>query len=51
MLVASVEEIALRMGYITPAQLKDLARELIKTDYGRYLMDAAREYEQGGSLS
>ncbi|MFW5837678.1 MAG: glucose-1-phosphate thymidylyltransferase RfbA [Desulfovibrionaceae bacterium] len=47
LLVASVEEIAMRMGYITPDGLRGLARELIKTDYGRYLLEVAKEYEQG----
>jgi glucose-1-phosphate thymidylyltransferase len=33
------EEIAFRMGYITPDQLRDLARPLLKNAYGRYLLN------------
>ncbi|PSO43395.1 glucose-1-phosphate thymidylyltransferase [Candidatus Saccharibacteria bacterium QS_5_54_17] len=32
------EEVAYREGYITPAQLEELARPLIKSGYGQYLM-------------
>lgn len=44
--VASPEEIAWRKGFISAAQVRDLARPLLKTEYGRYLLelvDAARE--------
>jgi glucose-1-phosphate thymidylyltransferase len=47
LLVASVEEIAMRMGYITAEKLRSLANDMIKTDYGRYLLEVAKEYEQG----
>ena len=40
--VSSVEEIAYRKGYINRAQLEALASEMIKNDYGQYLMDLAR---------
>lgn len=36
--VACIEEIAYRNGYINKDQLKDLASELSKTDYGKYLL-------------
>ncbi len=39
--ISSVEEIAYRKGYIGREQLRTLAREMIKNDYGRYLMDVA----------
>ena len=41
--VACIEEIAYRRGYISQAQLMELAEPLIKTDYGKYLVDLAAE--------
>lgn len=41
--VACIEEIAYRRGYITKSQLVDLAKPLIKTEYGKYLMDISAE--------
>jgi glucose-1-phosphate thymidylyltransferase len=37
--VSCVEEIAYRMGYITPEQLEKLAKPLNKNGYGKYLLD------------
>ena len=37
--VACVEEIAYHMGYINAEQLESLARPLLKSNYGRYLME------------
>lgn len=37
--VACIEEIAYRRGYITSGQLLELARPLMKTEYGKYLID------------
>ena len=37
--VSCVEEIAYRMGYITAAQLEELAAPLLKNGYGQYLLD------------
>ncbi|UZP69038.1 glucose-1-phosphate thymidylyltransferase RfbA [Desulfovibrio mangrovi] len=37
--IACIEEIAYRKGYITEAQVADLAKPMIKNDYGQYLMD------------
>ena len=37
--IACVEEIAYRQGYIDAEQLSRLAKPLVKSSYGRYLMD------------
>ncbi|KIO70377.1 glucose-1-phosphate thymidylyltransferase RfbA [Caldibacillus thermoamylovorans] len=39
--IACIEEIAYRKGYITKEQLISLAQPLLKTDYGKYLLDVA----------
>lgn len=39
--IACLEEIAYRMGYITKDQLKDLAKPLLKNQYGQYLVKIA----------
>ncbi|MDX1699471.1 MAG: glucose-1-phosphate thymidylyltransferase RfbA [Melioribacteraceae bacterium] len=41
--VACLEEIAFRMGYINRKQLLEIAKTLIKNDYGQYLLDIAYE--------
>jgi glucose-1-phosphate thymidylyltransferase len=41
--IASVEEIAYQRGYISARQLRELAEEMLQNDYGRYLMNLARE--------
>jgi glucose-1-phosphate thymidylyltransferase len=41
--VACPEEIAYRMKYISPGQLKSLARRLTNTAYGRYLLDLVEQ--------
>ncbi|MCA1944573.1 MAG: glucose-1-phosphate thymidylyltransferase RfbA [Desulfovibrio sp.] len=43
--ISSVEEIAFRMGYINAEQLKSLAQEMIKNEYGKYLMQVAEDQE------
>ncbi|MEV3993756.1 glucose-1-phosphate thymidylyltransferase RfbA [Streptomyces sp. NPDC049837] len=40
--IACVEEIALRMGFITPDQAYALGAELGSSSYGQYVMDMAR---------
>lgn len=40
--IACIEEIAYRKGYINEEQLKELAQPLIKTDYGKYLMEIVK---------
>ena len=39
--VSCVEEIAFKRGFIDKEQLKELAQPLLKTDYGKYLLDVA----------
>jgi glucose-1-phosphate thymidylyltransferase len=41
--VACIEEIAYRMGYITAAQLEQLAVPMEKNSYGQYLLDVLKE--------
>jgi len=41
--VACIEEIAYRMGYISVAQLEQLAVPLEKNSYGQYLLDVLQE--------
>ncbi|HEN21135.1 MAG TPA: glucose-1-phosphate thymidylyltransferase, partial [Desulfobacteraceae bacterium] len=35
--------IAFRLGYINSDQLRDLAQDTLKNEYGQYLMEIARE--------
>ena len=41
--IACLEEIAYRLGYIDNAALETLAEPLLKTDYGRYLLQVLDE--------
>ncbi|SNY15360.1 Glucose-1-phosphate thymidylyltransferase [Orenia metallireducens] len=41
--VACIEEIAYRLGYIDDEQLRELAKPLMKTDYGKYLVSIIEE--------
>jgi glucose-1-phosphate thymidylyltransferase len=41
--IACIEEIAYRLGYITSDQLMDLAGEMLKNDYGQYLLSILKE--------
>jgi len=41
--VACLEEIAFRKGYITKDQVIDLAKPLLKNQYGQYLMKIVNE--------
>lgn len=41
MYVSCIEEIAFKRGFITAEQLKELAKPLMKSDYGKYLVEVA----------
>ncbi|MPM81920.1 Glucose-1-phosphate thymidylyltransferase 1 [bioreactor metagenome] len=41
--IGCIEEIAYKKGYIDKEQLKILAKSLLKTEYGKYLMDIVKE--------
>ncbi len=41
--VGCVEEVAYRMGFIEAEQLKSIAEPLLKSGYGKYLMDISEE--------
>lgn len=41
--ISCIEEIAYRMGYITRDKLLELAKPMLKTDYGKYLLRVAEE--------
>ena len=45
--ISCIEEIALRFGYIDRQQLRKLAANYMKNDYGRYLMELADEADGG----
>ncbi len=49
--IACVEEIAYRLGYISRDQLISLAGDMIKNDYGRYLLEIANEKESGRKIN
>lgn len=40
--IACIEEIAFQKGYITREKLMELAKPLMKSEYGKYLMESAR---------
>ena len=41
--VSCIEEIAYRKGYITKEKLRELAKPMLKTEYGQYLLKVAEE--------
>ena len=43
LMIANIEEVAYRMGYIDRAQLNKLGESLKKSGYGQYLLQIARE--------
>ena len=45
-LLACLEEISFRMGYIGAEELKDLASDMLKNDYGKYLMAVYNEAKE-----
>ncbi|EPR43731.1 glucose-1-phosphate thymidylyltransferase [Desulfovibrio sp. X2] len=48
LVVACIEEIAFRMGYIGLDQLEELGREMSKNTYGQYILDVVREERSSG---
>jgi glucose-1-phosphate thymidylyltransferase len=44
--IASIEEISFRLGYIDHMQLETLAKDMLKNEYGRYLMDIVAEVRE-----
>ena len=40
--IGCLEEIAWRMGFIDDSQLETLAQPLVKSGYGKYLLDQLR---------
>lgn len=45
--VSCIEEIAYRMGYIDADTLEHLAADMLKNDYGQYLMEVVKEAREG----
>lgn len=41
--IGCIEEIAFRMGFISAAQLKEIAMPLVKSGYGEYLLKVAKQ--------
>jgi glucose-1-phosphate thymidylyltransferase len=41
--IACIEEIAFRLGYIDQGQLRNLAKDMLKNNYGKYLMEILSE--------
>ncbi|HHD2736393.1 TPA: sugar nucleotidyltransferase, partial [Clostridium perfringens] len=48
--IACLEEIAYRKGWITAGQVINLAKPLMKTGYGKYLVDIVEEIESKKAL-
>lgn len=47
--VACLEGIALRKGWITTDKMRELAKPMLKNQYGQYLMKMAGEFEKNGA--
>ena len=47
--VACLEGIALRKGWITTDKMRELAKPMLKNQYGQYLMKMADEYDKRGA--
>ena len=43
MYISCIEEIAYRRGFITKEQLREIGEELKMTDYGKYILEIAKE--------
>ena len=49
--VACIEEIAYSLGYIDSGQMEKLAKDMLKNQYGQYLMDIVTETKRGAVFS
>ena len=49
--VSCIEEIAFRRDYISSEQLLALAEPLMKTDYGKYLVEVSKSQQPFSSLA
>ena len=49
--VACIEEIAYSLGYINSEQMEKLANDMLKNQYGQYLMDIVTETKRGTIFS
>ena len=47
--VACLEGIALRKGWITADKIRELAKPMLKNQYGQYLLKIAEEYDKNGA--
>lgn len=47
--VACLEGIALRKGWITTENMRELAKPMLKNQYGQYLMKMADEFGKNGA--
>jgi len=47
--VACLEGIALRKGWITTDKIRELAKPMLKNQYGQYLMKMGEEFEKNGA--
>lgn len=48
--IACIEEIAYRLGYISVSQLKALASDMLKNDYGQYLIRLIQDRNDFGNI-
>ena len=46
--IACLEGIAFRKGWITPERMREIARPMIKNQYGQYLLRMVEDFENGG---
>lgn len=49
--IACLEGIGLRKGWVTPDNVREVARPMLKNPYGQYLMRMAEEVEKKGRLN
>ena len=47
--IACIEEIAFRLGYIDREQLRRFAQDMLKNEYGQYLMEILEEEKPGNN--